>query len=182
MGLRQSDFGTAYAKPTRLLIKLDVDFEELIFSGAPVFDNDGYYLGPIPQDTSLKPAASLVKRKGDSAFRTTGTAAWAPLLCKSLVSSLNSSLEKWLSKQPISSEAGGWGDFDTAADVPGDSFPIHLPPDDHLKGGIGKCRSWRQGAVDKPYNDGGALPLQGAGTRSTAPSRVAPTGTPFART
>ena len=78
LGLLQSDFGTPYLKPTRLLGRLP-NLESLGFPGLPEFDNNWNYLGPIPR--SNKYTQTLAKKPNEAVFRTTGTAAWPPLLC-----------------------------------------------------------------------------------------------------
>lgn len=84
--LRQSDFGTSYLKPTRLLFTLPgVNSDHRFFKGPPSFDPKGYYVGPCPASSSS--GASLIGKKG-SAFATTGTAAWPPLLCEWIATSI----------------------------------------------------------------------------------------------
>ena len=75
--IRQSDFGTAYQKPTRLLGRLP-GLSGCVFMGWPCFDKEGYYTGPLPKFTGT--AARLIGRKG-LAFQTTDTAAWPDRLC-----------------------------------------------------------------------------------------------------
>ena len=75
--IRQSDFGTAYQKPTRLLGRLP-GLAGFMFAGWPSFDEEGYYSGPLPK--FLGTAARLIGRKG-GAFQTTDTAAWPDRLC-----------------------------------------------------------------------------------------------------
>ena len=75
--IRQSDFGTAYQKPTRLLGRLP-GLAGHMFVGWPCFDEEGHYTGPLPKFTGT--AARLIGRKGNS-FKTTDTAAWPERLC-----------------------------------------------------------------------------------------------------
>ena len=75
--IRQSDFGTAYQKPTRLLGRLP-GLANHIFGGWPCFSAEGDYTGPLPAFTGT--AARLIGRKG-KAFKTTDTAAWPDKLC-----------------------------------------------------------------------------------------------------
>ena len=80
VGLRQHDFGTAYIKPTRLLLKGKLNLDDpKIFVGPPVFSHDGRYLGPIPKSESSG-LQTLARGPTEKNFRTTGTAAWPPLL------------------------------------------------------------------------------------------------------
>ena len=84
MGIRQSDFGTAYVKPTRILYKL-VALEQRGFPGEPAFSAEGAYQGPFPRTTAQ---VSLVRRPGDTGFKTTGTAAWPASMCQWLASGI----------------------------------------------------------------------------------------------
>ena len=80
-GLRQSDFGRPYVKPTRLLF-INVDCKDpRLHAGLPVFAENGDYVGPIPHQAGAMP---LAKQPGETGFRTTGTAAWPGQLCKML--------------------------------------------------------------------------------------------------
>ena len=75
--MRQSDFGTPYQKPTRLLGRLP-GLEDHIYEGWPSFDEGSHYLGPLPKFTGT--ATRLIGRTG-SGFRTADTAAWPEKLC-----------------------------------------------------------------------------------------------------
>ena len=61
VGLRQSDFGTPYVKPTRLLLRVHTDLPRSFFPGMPEMSEDGSYAGPIPRS---KGSFSLRKQKG----------------------------------------------------------------------------------------------------------------------
>ncbi len=80
IGVRQSDYGTPYAKPTRLLGRMK-GMEALGFLGPPEFDAQGFYKGPIPQGGAHQ--VQLVGRTADG-FRTGPTAAWPPRLCEAI--------------------------------------------------------------------------------------------------
>ena len=77
--LAQSDFGTRYPKPTRLLGRLD-GLDKMIYEGAPAFDTGGHYTGPLPPRSKASPM--MLGRLPDGSFRSEGTAAWPPELCK----------------------------------------------------------------------------------------------------
>jgi hypothetical protein len=64
--LAQSDFGTPYPKPTRLLGRV-VNLHKIIYEGDPVFDSNGGYVSPLPRQTSGSPMA--LGRLPDGAFR-----------------------------------------------------------------------------------------------------------------
>ena len=75
--IRQSDFGTAYQKPTRLLGRLP-GLSEHMHEGWPTSDDVGHYAGPLPKFSGT--STRLIGRQG-AAFRTTDTAAWPESLC-----------------------------------------------------------------------------------------------------
>ena len=83
LGLRQSDFGTPYTKPTRLLIKISAPLPATFFVGLPTFDDSGAYTGPIPR-SETRPQVTLARSSKDSTFRTSGTAEWPLELCQTL--------------------------------------------------------------------------------------------------
>ena len=85
MGLRQCDFGTDYVKPTRLLLSLGIH-NKLFFEGPPAFTSAGHYTGPIPMSKGKRP---LVRQRWETEFRTTGAAAWPPLMFKALAHALH---------------------------------------------------------------------------------------------
>ena len=68
----QADFGTPYPKPTRLLLATKQPPLDFMHSGLPVFDNDGFYKGPLPRHAT---AGRMAKRDG-APFATTGTEQW----------------------------------------------------------------------------------------------------------
>ena len=46
--LHQSELGASYPKPTRLLLKTRIQRPTFWYLGAPSFDSQGYYTGPLP--------------------------------------------------------------------------------------------------------------------------------------
>lgn len=90
-GIRQSDFGTPYVKPTRLLFVNIQSDHPFLYKGKPQFSACWDYEGPIPHQSGL---VNLVKRKGENGFRTTGTAAWPPKLCAFLAETCDQQLQR----------------------------------------------------------------------------------------
>ena len=86
----QADFGTKYAKPTRILFRLHCELSQKLYLGKPTFDQYGFYSGPLPP--LKRNMQSLQRQSTDSGFRTSGTAAWPPGLCKWLSESCMQSL------------------------------------------------------------------------------------------
>ena len=56
--LLQSSFGVGYHKPTRLLLKTSLSMPDFVFEGLPVFDDQGYYTGPLPKLATTSPATT----------------------------------------------------------------------------------------------------------------------------
>ena len=73
----QVDFGSPHVKPTRLLMKFSGELHPEMYAGLPIFDPEGFYLGPLPRKTG----ASLIG-KHNGQFRTAAAAQWPPLLCE----------------------------------------------------------------------------------------------------
>jgi hypothetical protein len=152
-GLKQQDFGTEYLKPTRLLLRLDDTHDQRLFRGLPQFDDDGIYLGPIPKGFSNW---SLAKKPGDTAFRTAGTAAWPPGLCKFLSDQLNETIQNKHTEL-----------IDSVLDAP--SVPVALVGTvtkdagggNFWKGGIGQPRQTFSAGKSKPFHDGAGLTSPG---------------------
>ena len=56
--LHQSSFGVGYHKPTRLLLKTSLSMPDFVFEGLPMFDDGGYYTGPLPKLATTSTAAT----------------------------------------------------------------------------------------------------------------------------
>ena len=155
-GLRQSDFGTEYVKPTRLLLKNFAQQSPLLFSGLPQFSSSGVYEGPIPKTVGKK---SLVKRKGETGFRTTGTAAWPPLLCQHLAEQLSTLPSGGSLLTSVESEVDsttGSSDKD-----PRDGPRVISPPENYWMGGKGSPRSHCFLGKQHEFHDGAGLSSPG---------------------
>ena len=49
VALAQIDFGAETPKPTRLLMRTEVELHAEMYEGAPKFDEEGFYVGPLPR-------------------------------------------------------------------------------------------------------------------------------------
>ena len=96
--IRQSNWGTEYHKPTRLMGRLP-GLAEILHEGWATFDDQGVYTGPLPKVDNTK--RGLIGRAGGT-FVTSGSAAWPELLCKFLADAA----VKYLSDSMIP-QAGG---------------------------------------------------------------------------
>ena len=74
----QQDFGTLYLKPTRLLLGNFTNLHPSFREGAPTFDDQGFYLGPLEQRAAV---VQLVGAAGQN-FATTGTEQWPSETCR----------------------------------------------------------------------------------------------------
>ena len=159
VGLRQSDYGMPYAKPTRLLLKLPGQMPKTFFEGLPKFNDAGEYTGPIPR--SVNHTSTLAKTHSAESFRTTGTAAWPPLLCKELVrlvtSTPSGSPEQ---SSAVVSRGAPWlaeGKFTAKASTSNESFPIDEPPLNYNQGGTGEPRTILSTGKLYAFHDGAGL-------------------------
>ena len=74
----QSDFGTAYLKPTRLFLK-DFEMEKgTMAPGMPQFDDQGFYQGPLQRRQT---EVQLIGQYGGK-FTTAGTEQWPSAFCR----------------------------------------------------------------------------------------------------
>ena len=159
VGLRQCDFGTPYVKPTRLLLKVFANKSPLFFEGLPSLDSMGFYQGPIPRS---KGHTSLVRRRGDVGFRTTGTAAWPVELCKVLAAQLSvlpSGGVVFCSDTRSANEPKSVQDPGPSATL--GSVPVVIPPQDYWMGGVGRVRSYNLLGKERDFHDGAGLTSPG---------------------
>ena len=79
LALHQTSFGTDYPKPTRLLLFGPHLFPEFCYLGPPQYDENGYYVGPLPR---LHNQPSMRDRATTGPFKTTGTEQWPIRMCQ----------------------------------------------------------------------------------------------------
>ena len=172
MGILQSDYGANYLKPTRILMK-GQPAGELWYPGAPQYDEDGFYAGPLPrQDPNKKNLTTLARKPGDSSFRTSGTAAWPVGLCEWAATSIHQSLSSC-----AASDIGASSNSSSADNKSGgpkeDTFPVCIPPQNYWIGGKGPPRSTYALGKISPFHDGAGLTSPG---RWPPDQRCLPTG------
>ena len=164
-GIRQSDFGTPYVKPTRLIFRFPGTEETLpsLFLGPPSFDDSGYYTGPIPRTLGK---IGLAKQSRNEAFRTTTTAAWPKKLCQELVRlTLLSQAGSQTKRQQLQGPDGeglAAGAHFPAISRPDSDYPIVIPPEGYWIGGHGPPRNTTSFGKVAEFHDGLGL---------TSPSR-----------
>ena len=112
-------FGTPYAKPTRLLLRMPLEMPDCDHEGPPCYDAQGVYTGPLP---SAQGYSGMLHRQATEPFKTTGSEQWPANMCQWLSALLLSSC-----KQPAK-DAVGW---ETAA-KPND--PLAQPRKGWLRG------------------------------------------------
>ena len=172
-GIRQSDFGTEYVKPTRLILRFHGDWSlPELFPGPPVFNEIGLYLGPIPATKGLR---TLAKRSKWEPFRTTNTAAWPVRLCERLTELL---CEGFAAAKRAPNDCLDVGSFSgTALETRSTKikeFPIYWPPwKDYWIGGSGPPRKTRSLGKVADFHDGCGLTSPGRWDRLC---RVYPSG------
>ena len=79
VAFHQASFGTPYAKPTRLFLRTPCELPSFVHEGAPAFDENGSYLGPLP---SGKQYGGLFQHRAKGLFATSGSERWPPRLCQ----------------------------------------------------------------------------------------------------
>ena len=147
--IRQSDFGTAYQKPTRLLGRLP-GLSDHVFQGWPTFDNDGHYTGPLPKFSGT--STRLIGRQG-AAFRTTDTAAWPESLCHLLAQLAVAAVRNSAHAEALSKGDGG-GDCGVKVIGLVEGFPRDLAKSDSGKAAHAMNSTWAAAAGGYPFRNG----------------------------
>ena len=109
----QGNLGAGYPKPTRLLVFAKDRFAlpSFCYEGPPSFDNQGFYLGPLPM---AKGMGSIWNRQSQGPFKTSGSEMWPAKMCQwistMLLSSWASSATTASKGVPDSWQCGGAGE------------------------------------------------------------------------
>lgn len=158
VALAQQDFGTENVKPTRLLLKLPGPLHPKMFEGPPQFDEQGFYMGPLPKMTG----PPLIGRQ-DGQFRTAAAASWPPALCEWVAEQFMTSFRNREAGEVENCEGGERPQkkmrreekVEEEREEPVDPFnPL-------VAGGIGPARGCRWKGITVPFHDGGCLPSPG---------------------
>ena len=118
------------------------------YVGPPVFDDKGFYLGPLPM---AKRMGSIRNRQSQGPFKTSGTEMWPAKMCQWISSML---LSSWASSATISLE----GCSRETAEELADTFPICQPEGSGVLGGFGET-SMTEG--DSARQEGGGPRIGG---------------------
>ena len=151
----QSDFGTAYLKPTRLFLK---DFEmekDTMAPGMPQFDDQGFYQGPLQRRQT---EVQLIGQYGGK-FTTAGTEQWPSAFCRWVAQKI---LKRWTTLHTLSACGGG----ETANGVEKQKsldkgYPISQPEGWKLHGGHGEARKCEVPGKSRMFHDGCGLASPG---------------------
>lgn len=163
--LHQADFGADYLKPTRLLLKGKPSSSGNFYLGKPVFDEQGNYQGPLPKrDATAEGLRTLARTSSNEGFRTSGTAAWPPALCKWIAQSLEESYnilhnEGMGDLAAVEDGSKTQNTLDTSTAVSPKIITEEVP--DYWIGGIGPPRQGYALGKTYSYNDGAGLPSPG---------------------
>ena len=126
----QGNLGAGYPKPTRLLVfaKESFTLPSFCYEGPPSFDNQGFYLGPLPM---AKGMGSIRSRQSQGPFKTSGTEMWPAKMCQWISTML---LSSWASSATTASkgvpDTQSKDDGKTPQETPEtvtDTFPICQP-------------------------------------------------------
>eukprot|EP00435_Cladocopium_sp_Y103_P058340 s2357_g20.t1 len=145
----QEDFGTDYLKPTRLLLGGSWKLPAFILTGAPCFDAQGYYAGPLEARSAKR---QLVGTFGDK-FATSGSEQWPSNMCKWIAQCIleNFSMQNSGRTPDLADE----GTVEKTSDR-GD-YPVLKPDGRKLVGGLGEPRKCQPPGKDRDFHDGAGL-------------------------
>ena len=161
-GIRQSDFGTPYVKPTRLILKLHNQQLRNFFPGIPEFTADGFYSGPIPRSSAT---STLAKTHQHENFRTTGTAAWPEQLCSELAMlACQALMEQNTLDNDVLVRGSGIRPVDqglASESTLNRNYKVVIPPGNFWIGGTGIPRETCSCGKVSPFSDGAGLTSPG---------------------
>ena len=170
-GIFQSDFQAPYLKPTRIMLK-GTATAATAYKGPPTFDEAGFYTGPLPRANAKSLGLqTLAKKAGESGFRTTGTAAWAPDLCKWVADSIVHSWQLAGDSDKVMASSGSLQPDASSHCL--SAYPTFLPQAGYWMGGSGPPRQTYMMGKSKEYHDGAGLTSPG---RWAAKDRIYPQG------
>ena len=146
----QQDFGTEYLKPTRLLLGGFEQTPEHFAHGPAVFDDQGFYLGPLAARTSKRHLVGTLHNK----FATAGTEQWPSEMCKWIATAV---LEKFAKiykrdKAVLADEGANGRTSDSRT-----TFQVLQPDGRKLVGGLGEPRKCQPPGKDRSFHDGAGL-------------------------
>ena len=151
VAFHQLDFGTDYLKPTRLLLANVDKLHEAFCEGRPLFDDQGFYQGPLKARTAGK---QLVGTSG-AAFATTGSEQWPSSFCKWVATTILDKFMLRYNQSPVIADDGVKVHSDRT------DFPILQPDGEKLLGGYGPPRKCQQPGRERFFHDGAGLPSMG---------------------
>ena len=150
----QGNFGAGYPKPTRLLVfaKERFTLPSFCYEGPPSFNNEGFYLGPLPMAKGMGSIRNRSKPR---------TEMWPAKMCQWISSML---LSSWASSATTASkgvpDTQSREDKETSretAEKIADTFPICQPEGARVLGGFGPPRTCDLPGVPRDFHDGGGL-------------------------
>ena len=157
-GIHQHNFGANHLKPTRLVLK-GTPSDGILHEGPPIFDREGFYVGPIPRlNAAALGLRTLAKTSSDAEFRTSGTAAWPTGLCRWAADSIHNT---WLvSDHTVRGTLPGSCDEETF-NPKQKSYPVYMPPTGWWQGGRGPPRQTYMLGKTAEFHDGAGLTSPG---------------------
>ena len=130
LALHQTSFGTDYPKPTRLLLFGPHLFPEFCYLGPPQYDENGYYVGPLPR---LHNQPLMRDRATTGPFKTTGTEQWPIRMCQWIAAMLVHSC----SATATTAIEGRRAEDEDTLENSDKGYPICQPEGHRLQGGKG---------------------------------------------
>ena len=149
----QQDFGTEYLKPTRLLLRNFRQLPEFFVEGKPLFDEQGYYAGPLESRQATKQLIGFSAGQ----FQTTGTEQWPSQMCEWMALQI---LQGFMARQNAGQNTtvtADEGEITQDTDV----FPISKPDGRKLVGGMGEPQFCQAPGKSRAFHDGAGLASMG---------------------
>eukprot|EP00435_Cladocopium_sp_Y103_P046958 s1612_g13.t1 len=151
----QADFGTAYLKPTRLLLK-NVNMHDSMKEGMPVFEDQGFDQGPLERRSM---EVRLIGQQNGK-FSTAGTEQWPSDFCRWVAVQV---LTTWSSIHSIT-VCGGGPNNSNAVDKGQsgeETYPISQPVGWKIQGGRGEAGKCEVPGKSRAFHDGCGLASPG---------------------
>ena len=146
----QKDFGAGSLKPMRLLIKSCQALPDFFSTGMPCFDDQGFYAGPLPQQTAYKQLLGSSSQR----FCASRTEQWPSPMCQWVAQHILDQWSFFLDKSVVSVAKGKRSRLNNSST---DTFVTLTPDGKRLLGGRGEARKRQGPGRERQFHDGAGL-------------------------
>ena len=146
----QKDFGAGSLKPMRLLIKSCQALPDFFSTGMPCFDDQGFYAGPLPQQTAYKQLLGSSSQR----FCASRTEQWPSPMCQWVAQHILDQWSFFLDKSVVSVAKGKRSRLNNSST---DTFVTLTPDGKRLLGGRGEARKCQGPGRERQFHDGAGL-------------------------